>query len=123
GLVEVLVDQRHRTDSISAIGEQLGDYGVCDPLRLQTQQTADQLQIVLDAVVNFLQQGILLLKGRALQRQRGLAGQQLQQRDSRRSERVGRQVVLQIQYADEVGLLQERQAENRTAVSAGKVLV
>ena len=46
------------------------------------------------------------------QRDRRLRGEQLQHRDPGRREDAGGQVVFQVEHADELGLVQQRQAEN-----------
>src|SRR5262249_2818327 len=68
-------------------------------------------------------QGVLLLEGCTLQRQRSLTRQKHEQCDPGRRERVRCQVVLQIQDADELGLLQKGYAKDRTTMSPRKVAV
>ena len=53
-----------------------------------------------------------------LQRDRGLRGEQLQHRDPGRREDAGGQVVFQVEHADELGLVDQRQAENGARLAA-----
>ena len=52
-----------------------------------------------------------------LQRDRGLRGKQLQHRDPGRREDARGQVVFEVEHADQLGLVEQRQAENRTSVT------
>src|SRR3989454_1255165 len=61
--VQHLVDQRHRADPILAFSQQLADGSVGDLGRLQPEQAGGDLQVVLDAVVDLLEQELLLAQG------------------------------------------------------------
>ena len=62
GPVEILMDQGHRTHPIAAFGKQLRDGRIGDPGRLKAEQAVDQLQVVLHAMVDLLEKGVLLLQ-------------------------------------------------------------
>ena len=58
-----------------------------------------------------------------LQRDRGLRGQQFQHREPGRREDVGRQVVLEVEHADQLGLLHQGQAEDGPGALLAEVLI
>ena len=62
GAVEILMDQGHRPHPVAAFGKQLGDSPIGDPCRLQAEQTVDQLQVVLHAMMYLLEKGVLFLQ-------------------------------------------------------------
>src|SRR5882672_8089868 len=58
-----------------------------------------------------------------LQRNRGLGGEQLQYRASRGREHAGGQVILEVEHADQCGLLDQGQTENGTEAILANVLI
>src|ERR1700756_5131769 len=58
-----------------------------------------------------------------LQRDAGLRGQQFQHRDASRREGARSQIVLEVQCADELGLLDQREAEYRAGPSLPHVRI
>ena len=60
GAVEVLVHQRHRAQPAADLGEELHHLAVLRPRRLEAEQAADELEVVLHAVVDLFQDRALL---------------------------------------------------------------
>src|SRR5690606_12406425 len=60
GLVEQLMDQRHRLDAALALDESLARQLAADRRDLQVEQARDHLEVVLHAVVNLAEQYLLL---------------------------------------------------------------
>ena len=62
--VERLVDQRHRPDAILALAHHPDHDVIFDARRLQAEQAVHDLQVVLDAMVNFAEQHVFLSSAR-----------------------------------------------------------
>ena len=60
-MIELLMHQRHRTNPVAAFIQRLMKLAIFKPLRLQRQQARNNLQIVLNPVLHFLEQDIFLL--------------------------------------------------------------
>jgi hypothetical protein len=112
--VEVLVYQSHGADAVPAVCEQFGYSGIRNPRGLQIEQAGNELEVVLDPVVNFLQQSFLLAERGVLQGHGRLRREKFEHCQPRRRERVWREIVFQVEHTHELGLLQQRHAERRT---------
>jgi hypothetical protein len=60
GAIKLLMDQRHRAHPALALVEQHLSALIGERVGLQPQQTADDLQIILDTMVNFFEQRFFL---------------------------------------------------------------
>jgi hypothetical protein len=56
------MDKRYRLDSMLGVVEELDNPVIVDRKGLQGEQAADDLEIVFDAMVNFLQQHLALMQ-------------------------------------------------------------
>ena len=63
GLVEAFVDERDGLDTLLAILEERAHLRVRHRVGLQIQQAGDDLQVILDAMINFLEQDFLFGQG------------------------------------------------------------
>ena len=63
-LIQLFVNQRHGLDAVLRVLEQRSRVGILDLARLHPQQTGNDLQIIFNAVVNFLQQHVFFLQRR-----------------------------------------------------------
>src|SRR5437867_3850040 len=61
--IQLLMNQRHGLDPILALPKNLLGLGIGDRSRLEIQETADDLQIIFNAVVNFLEHHLFLQEG------------------------------------------------------------
>src|SRR5207247_4587818 len=59
----------------------------------------------------------IAVQSRIFQRDRSLRGEQLQHRDSRRCKNMGRQCILKVEHANELGMVDQGQAENGTSLA------
>ena len=57
--IKLLVDQGHGGDAAAAFAKALQGHGVVDALFLEIEQAGDDLEVILDAVVDFLEQDVL----------------------------------------------------------------
>ena len=63
GLVQLLMDEGHRVDAVLALLEQRDGLRVPDGRQLQVEHAVDDLEVVLDAMVDLLQQRLFLPQG------------------------------------------------------------
>jgi len=133
GLIQLFMDQRHGVDPVLALPEEVGRLPVPDVRHLQVEQTADDLEVVLDPVVHLLEQDLFFPQGlpdpflrldsfvdqpRIFQRDGRLGGEQFRHLGSFRRKGRGEEMVFEIKNADHPGLLDHRQAEDGPQLSA-----
>jgi len=73
-------------------------------------------QLRVDLAVSPLAFFDIAVEARVLQGDRGLRRKQFQHRDPGRSEDMGSESVFQVEHADELGLVDQGQAEDRTGM-------